>query len=209
MSAQTPTASNTEFPGQRLNNAPPNAGFHSAIEDSLQRAQNRLLASFDQAIGQLERSTDNSDGKSGATTLAILKEEKQRFEKQGLIPWSEPMWKAVGEYLSSVAAARATVHAAISEADMPTDLRDLVDRQVVARWNHRPGNRKLAFYSSGKFGDVARNNLWSFADGHLTLHWFNDFVTKCTVAPDGRSDTGTNQQNRQVSGTYLNDEQSR
>jgi hypothetical protein len=140
--------------------------------------------------------------------LAILKEEKQRFEKHGLIPWSEPMWKAVGEYLSSVAAARATVHAAISAADMPTDLRDLVDRQVVAHWKHRPGNKKLAFYSSGKFGDLARNNLWTFADGRLTLHWQNDFVSKCTIAPDGQSYTGTNQQNGPVSGTYLNDEQS-
>ena len=187
--------------------APQVAAIRSAFEDSVQRAHNRLLDSFDQAIGQLERSTDNSDVKSGSTTLAILKEEKQRFEKHGLIPWSEPMWKAVGEYLSSVAAARATVHAAISEADMPTDLRDLVDRQVVAHWKHRPGNRKLAFYLSGKFGDVARNNSWSFADGHLTLHWYDDFVTKCTIAPDGQSYTGTNQQNRPVSGTYLNDDQ--
>ena len=187
--------------------SPQIAPIRIAFEDSLQRARHRLLDSFDQVIGQFERSTDNSDGKSGATTLAILKEEKLRFEKHGLIPWSEPMWKAVGEYLSSVAAARATVHAAISAADMPTELRDLVDRQVVAHWKHRPGNRKLAFYSSGKFGDLARNNSWSFADGHLTLHWQNDFVTQCTIAPDGKSYTGTNQQNGQVSGTYLNDDQ--
>ena len=46
---------------------------------------------------------------------------------------------------------------AFPAADMPADLRDLVDKQVVAKWKHRPGNRDLTFYSSGKFTDGTRN----------------------------------------------------
>jgi hypothetical protein len=82
--------------------------------------------------------------------LAILKEEEQRFEKHGAIPWSEPMWKAVGDYLDSIAAARTAFHDAIPAADMPTDVRDLVDKQVVAHWKHYPTNKTLVFYSNAK-----------------------------------------------------------
>jgi len=37
----------------------------------------------------------------------------------------------------------------------------------------------------------------------LTFHWQNGFVTHCTLAIDGQTYSGTNQQNRPVSGTYL------
>jgi hypothetical protein len=186
------------------------AAARSAFEDAVQRARRRLLASFDAAIAEAAASANNADGRSGTTALAVLKEEKQRFETQGLVPWSKPMWKAVGEYLDAIGAARSNVHEALSAEQMPGDLRDLVDRQVVAKWRHRPGNRLLVFYAGGTFVDKARQDSqhsWSFTDGHFTYHWQDGFVTHCTLAADGKSYTGTNQQNRRVSGTYVNDNQ--
>jgi len=121
----------------------PVAAARSAFEDAVQMARKRLLASFDAAIAEATQSPDKADGTPGSTAVAMLTQEKQRFEKQGLVPWSRPMWKAVGEYLDAVNAARTTVHAALPAEAMPGDLRDKVDKQVVAKWRHRPGNRQL------------------------------------------------------------------
>ena len=182
------------------------ATIRSSFEGSMQSARNRLLASFDAAIKELDGAAINGNDKSAALAVVTLKEEKQRFERDGLIPWSRPMWKAAGEYLDSVGAAVATVHAAIA-GDMPADLRDMVDKRVVAKWRHQPGNRLLVFYAGGKFVTGGHQHSWSFADGHLTFHWQDGFVTNSTLATDGQSYTGRNQQNRRVSGAYVDDTQ--
>ena len=64
--------------------------------------------------------------------------------------------------------------------------------------------------AGGTFVDKSRQDSqhsWSFTDGHFTYHWQDGFVTHCTLAADGKGYTGTNQQNRRVSGTYANDSQ--
>jgi WD40 repeat protein len=175
------------------------APIATSYDQALEQARGRLLAGFDKAITDLEHSGEK------AAALETLRKEKQRFAEHGLVPWSEPMWAGVGEYLNALAEARNAAHAAAGQDAMPDSLRDRIDKQVLAHWKHQPGNRRLAFYSSGHFGDVNRDNSWTFENGRLILHWPNGFVSTCAIAADGLSYSGTNQQNRPVSGVYLAD----
>lgn len=185
------------------------ATIRSGYERSVQLAHNQLLDRFDKQIDLLERSTNKGGDFPAPTTAAELKKERESFEKENLVPWSKPMWKPVTDYFNLIAAARATAHTALGGGELPADMKDLLDKQVIARWRHQPHNRVITFYSSGRFGDPEGENTWSFLAGKLTLRWKDKrapggfFVDTCTLALDGQSYSGTNQNNVEVSGTYL------
>jgi len=180
------------------------AKVRSEFERAVQQARKELLGMFDSAIGQRERT-------SAKAQAAILKKEKGRFERDGLIPWSTAMNKGRTDYLLDVAAAQAKVHSAVSAADMPAELRELVDNRVVARWKQTPGDRLLTFYANGKLNDPMSDDSWSYNGGRLILRWSDKdapggyWVDTCRLDPDGRSYSGTNQKGGQVSGTYVDE----
>jgi hypothetical protein len=141
------------------------AQLRGDLEQSLKLARKKLLDSFDVAIEQQKRS--KADG--AVNVASILKEEKSRYEKHGLVPWSVAMNNPLSIYLREVADTRARVRAAISASDTPSELLDLIDKQIVARWKQDPGNKLLIFYASGKLDDPIGGDTWTFGAGRITL----------------------------------------
>jgi hypothetical protein len=181
------------------------AAVRTAYEGSVAKARERLLARLDDQIHRLEK-----DDK-GQAALARLKNGRERFDKHDLVPWSEETWADTGAYLAAVRDARARVLAAYGSAELPGDLRDLLDKRVVARWVHQPGG-KVTLYSSGAVNDPTGGNTWSFENGVLTFRWKGAkapggyWVDTCRLAADGLSYAGANQIKTKVSGTLVTDD---
>lgn len=85
------------------------------------------------------------------------------------------------------------------------------DVKVVALWKHQPGDNVNTFYSNGTINDPAGSHTWTLVDRKLVLRWKDvkspggyRFDT-CTVAPDGQTYSGTNQNEFRVSGVHVKD----
>jgi WD40 repeat protein len=171
-----------------------------AYERAVTKAREALLAGFDEEI--------KGPAKTASAT-GHLKDEKARFEKHGLVPWSEPMRSHAGAYLAAVADARTKVLAGVKGMELPADLRNLIDKQVFGRWKHQPGNGTITLYSSGRVNDPAGPHTWSFDNGVLTLRWKDPkapggfWVDRCNLAADGLSYSGANQNKTKISGTLV------
>jgi hypothetical protein len=171
-----------------------------AFERSLAKARAQLLGDFDATLAQLEKQV--AAGQKLSVSPELVKNEKASFEKDGFVPWSEPMRPFLANYLQSLLAARAQMQAAY----IPNQ-----DATVIARWKHEPGGAVNRFYSNGKINDPPGNNTWSFANGKLILRWQDRkakggfWVDTCNVSADGLSYSGTNQINIRISGILVND----
>jgi hypothetical protein len=115
---------------------------------ALEAARNALAVEFDRAIERLEK--DRASGNRLPASPAVVRAEKARFEKDGSVPWSEPMRPYLNRYLQALHASR----------DEPT---------VIAVWKHQPGNGAHRLYSNGKVNDSAGIPTWSFTYGRLVF----------------------------------------
>lgn len=184
------------------------AQLRADLEQSLQLARKKLLDSFDVAIDQQKR----SKAEGAVNVASILREEKSRYEKHGLVPWSVAMSNPLSTYLREMADTRARIRAAIPASDTPSELLDLIDKQIIARWKQDPGGKLLIFYASGKLDDPIGGDTWTFGAGRITLRRKNKeapggfWIEKCRIESNGRKYSGTNQKNEEVSGTYMDEE---
>src|SRR5262249_7753779 len=71
--------------------APPQSDVEKAgadMDHARDDAHKKLLVSFEAMLKRLARADQQPDE---SPTLAVVKAERERFEKRGLLPWSEPM----------------------------------------------------------------------------------------------------------------------
>jgi hypothetical protein len=191
---------------------PPGGDIASArrdYEQSLEKARELLLSNLDMLIESLGKKT-KADARA---TFERLRMERERFEKNGLVPWSEPTWDATGRYLDALVHAHERLRSRISAEQMPDDLRQAVSTQVIARWNHHPKHRPepaaVALFANGKLGTADGDNTWSFSKGKLTFRWKNAqapggyWIDSCALSSDGLHYSGENQNKTSIQGTLI------
>ncbi len=187
------------------------ARARAELERARSDARQKLLASFDATLKRLAKTDDAADQSS---LLAIVRAERTRFEKRGLLPWSEPMRASMLAYWHTVRAARDAIEQAYNvEIDLlakqdkndrvdqlRTELGEVLGDEVVARWNHQPpGNAAvISLLIDGKIKEDSTAS-WSFdEEGVLRLRWPNGdapggvWIDTCQVSPDGSSYAGEN-----------------
>ncbi|CAN0403690.1 unnamed protein product [Phaeothamnion confervicola] len=197
----------------------------AAYEKAREKHQAELLKQFDEAT---ERVTKQKLGaEERAKRIDALKAERGRFEKDGLIPWSESMRAHLAGYQKNLALAEAPLKKAFDrEIDralkarnteqvnrLRADLAAALDVKVVAAWSHgteQPGSgHEIKLYSNGRIGGPDGGATWAFQNGVLTLRWPNPtapggaWVDVCPVAADGRTYSGKNQKGVRIGGYYL------
>ena len=204
------TETNARLAGSALTAADA-AAIRDTYQRSVARAREVLLGKIDLTIGGLENNR-KSNPKKVEDSIARLKDRRARFEKSGMVPWTKETWSSSSGYLDLVAEARAELLASYAGEPVPDDVRDLIDKQVVARWKYQPGNRTITLYSSGKLNDPAGAHTWTFSKGRLSLSWKDNkapggyWVDRCDLAPDGLSYAGFNQTKVKISGTLIRDD---
>jgi hypothetical protein len=126
--------------------------------------------------------------------IDALKEEKQRFENRGLIPWSQRMRPHVAPYLTAVKAAQDNLHRAYDPligaqlrakneskvAELRADLKYRLDVKVMAKWKHFANGRlhhTVVLYSNGTFDNIDGKAAWSYSKGVLV------FASPARMAP--------------------------
>jgi hypothetical protein len=193
-------------------------------------ARTRLLEQFDEMADQLRK----LESPKRDAVLAELKELRDRFDKHNELPWSHWMVRQTIYYLRRLEDARAHALTRYGHAAMPDDLRELMDRRVIARWKQEPGSITVTLYSNGRINDPAGPHIWALATervdlsksaanpfaanlnqfwlGQLTLRWKDAkapggyWVDTCTVNFDGLSYEGKNQNGTRISGKLIRDE---
>ncbi|QJX00244.1 hypothetical protein [Frigoriglobus tundricola] len=197
----------------------------SAYEKAREKHQAELLKQFDEAAERITKQKVAAEER--AKRVDAVKAEKGRFEKEGLIPWSESMRPHLAGYQKNLAVAEAplkkafdrdidralkaknTAHVNRLRADLITAL----DVKVVATWSHGtevPGSgHEIQLYSNGKIGGPDSGATWTFQNGILTLRWPNAtapggaWVDSCSVSADGRTYSGKNQKGVRIGGYYV------
>lgn len=175
-------------------------------EKAASAARERLLRQFDDHIQKLEK----APGKG--TVVALLKDEKVRFDKHGSPSWMEVMRGDTGSYLLDLGKARSQVLDAYGSAGPPANVRERLDKQVIARWRHQPGDGVITLYSSGGVNEPRSVHNWHFGNGVLILRWKDPkapggyWVDTCALAADGQSYAGMNQNKTKVFGKLLREE---
>jgi hypothetical protein len=150
-------------------------------------ARDSLLENFDTALGRLSSRTQGLDVDERLKLIEVVSEEKERFETQGLIPWSLPMRSYLAAHQRRISVAetrlRRVYQLAIKRAlraddqdqvsQLQADLNAVLQPQVVAVWQHRFGRgpRRTLLYSNGRINAADSADTWSFRDGILTLVW--------------------------------------
>jgi tetratricopeptide (TPR) repeat protein len=184
-------------------------------------ARAKLLAAFDAELHKLAKQKDWADA---------LKEEKQRFESRGLIPWSAPMRPHVDLYINTLTAARdrlRRVYKSLIDAqvkaksmstasDLKEELKLRLDIKVMAKWNHFVNarlNHTVVLYSNGATDNVDGESSWSYSKGVLVLRWPNPrapggaWIDTVRISDDGTTYDGTNQQGKaKITGAYVKDD---
>lgn len=97
--------------------APQQAGLKRACEqyyDAMARARKGLLDDFEKAMSSNRKRIGKNDER--LAYLELLKTEKERFEKEGLVPWSSGMKAATSEYLVAIAKANTTAEGIFNKA---------------------------------------------------------------------------------------------
>ena len=213
---------------------PPPEAERAAIRDRYERAvadaHQRLLEEFDEVVDRVGK----FDSPLKAAEVARLKELRDRFDKHNELPWSSFMVRETTGYLHRLEEARAQATTKYGRGPVPDDLRELMDRRVIARWKHEPGGATITLYSNGRINDPRGLNLWTFGwapvdlsksasnpfranldtlyAGRLQLRWKNAkapggySVDTCAVDFDGLNYDGNNQNGAKVSGKLIRDE---
>lgn len=188
-------------------------------------AETKLMEKFDKSIEQVTNQKVPTEQK--VALLDVLKAEKKRFDENGLIPMSEPMWPFVQTYLERVQAAESQLRKSYSPdiekaikakkeevvKDLRVDLSNAIAPKVVAWWRHQPANGpegKIALYSNGKIGDPDGQATWTLKNnGTLALRWPNPkapggaWIDVCQLSRNGSTYSGANQSNVKISGLYV------
>lgn len=187
---------------------------------SLDDARAAMNANFDLAQKRLQ--TSNYDAETRSKFLEIVANEHKRFQESGKIPFSIVMQRARDEYLTTILAAQVRLDKAYKEVidlklrqgktDEARAVRESFEKtlniHVVARWKHRPG-RDCILYSTGRLNDPDARTTWTLSKNTLTLRWPTPsapggaWVDRCTIAPDGLTYNGRNQNGTTISGWYL------
>jgi hypothetical protein len=185
-------------------------------EKEVARARQHLLDQFDEVINGLEKNPGKLKKDFVEAALARLKEQKVRFDKNGLVPWSQEIVGSTPRYLSALSIARTKVLETYGNVEMPADLRELIDKpQVIACWKHQPGDVKITLYANGKINDPAGAATWTLEEGQdnfLILRWKDAKapggfqVANCCPSEDGQSFFGKKQNNAKITGTLVKDE---
>jgi hypothetical protein len=199
----------------------------SAWEKAREKHQAELLKRFDDAAERIIKQKLSAEER--AKRVEVVKAEKERFEKDGLIPWSESMRPHLAGYQKNLALAEAPLKTAFDRGidralkaknatevnRLRADLAAALDAKVVATWYHTPPPGfglppgELRLYSNGRIGSPDAKATWSFQNGTLTLRWPNAtapggaFLDVCPVAADGLSYAGQNQNGHRMSGSYV------
>jgi hypothetical protein len=196
------------------------------LGQSREEARNKLISDFDRTLKHLARADPSGGGEKAM--IEVVKAETGRFDKRGLLPWSEPMRPYMLAYLHAVRAARDAVGqlygAEIDElvrqkqgekADqLRAELHGLPGGEVVARWTHHwaDNSKVISLCANGKIAEPDGEESWTFQDGVLCLRWPNPdapdgiWIDTCTVSPDGKTYSGQNQLRAPISGVYSEEE---
>jgi hypothetical protein len=201
-----------------------------AYEKSCAEARTKLLADFDSVLERLPKIKGPSNAR--LKLIEAVKEEKNRFENQGLIPWSEPMRQHLAKYVTSITAAeerlrRAYNSVVISQpkgkkekmlADLQADVSNVIGVKVLARWRHFGNGNQIgvhSLFSNGRVNDPGGNSTWSFVNGVLIYRWpaagapGGVWVDTLNVSVHGTTYAGTNNaapgKRPNLTGTYVND----
>ena len=187
----------------------------SVFDKAREKDRDELLQRFDREVERI--TTQRLAAEERAKRINILNAEKERFEKHGLIPWSESMRPYLVAYQKNRARAEAPLEKAFDqEIDkalrakdteevnrLRADMSAVLGAKVLATWN-----QAIRLYSNGKIGSPDGNATWSFQNGTLTLRWPNAaapggaWLDVCPVAADGLSYSGKNQRGTRISGNY-------
>jgi hypothetical protein len=190
-----------------------------------EKHRTELLKHFDDELDRIPKQKLAAEER--AKRIDIVKAEKERFEKEGLIPWSESMRAHLAGYQKNLALAETSLRKAFDrEIDralkaknaeevnrLRADLAKALDANVVATWSHKPPPGlppgTLRLYSNGKIGSPDAKATWSFQGGTLTLRWPDPtapggaWLDVCPVSADGQSYAGKNQNGSRMGGSYV------
>ena len=183
-----------------------------SYESDAKLARTRLLGQLDQSI-QAAKSNAAARKSGAAQIVERLKAERLAFVKHGAIPWSEHMRSGTERYLQAMGDARALVISSFAPSPVPDDLRELIDNEVIAKWNHQvaeqPEPSTITLYSSGKVNSPAGDDTWSYINGRLTLRRKDPkapggfWVDTCFVSSNGRNYEGANQLKAKCTGKLV------
>jgi hypothetical protein len=199
----------------------------SAYDKARGKSQAELLNRFDEVAERIVKQKLAAEER--AKRVEMVKAEKERFEKKGLIPWCEAMRAHLAGYQKNLALAEAPLRKAFDgEIDralkannteevnrLRAELATAMEAKVVATWYHTPPPESklpaaaLRLYSNGKIGSSDAKATWSFQNGTLILRWPGPtapggaFLDVCPVAADGLSYAGKNQNGHRMGGTYV------
>jgi hypothetical protein len=220
-------------PSRAADNHPPDAKEAAAklYEKSCADARTKLLAAFDAELDKLAKQTGSAEKR--LKDIEALKEEKQRFENRGLIPWSQSMRRHVDPYLTALKAAQAKLHRAYDPligaqlrakndskaAELRADLKYRLDVKVMAKWNHFANGRlhhTVVLYSNMAFDNIDGKTTWSYGKGVLVFaapapngpggFW----IDTLNVSLDGTTYEGTNndrpERRPKLTGAYVKDD---
>jgi serine/threonine protein kinase len=201
-----------------------------AYEKACAEARTKFLAEFDSVLERLPKVKGTANAR--LKLIEAVKEEKNRFEDQGLIPWSEPMRSHLARYLTSTAAAEEKLRRAYNSvviaqpkgkkekmlSDLQADMANLIGVKVVARWRHFVNGNPMgvnSLLSNGRVNNPGGNSTWSFINGALVYRWPTAgapggvWIDTLNVSVDGTTYAGTNNaapaKRPNLTGTYVND----
>ena len=153
-------------------------------EKSRDKAKESLLVNFDKAIKQAGRMTPVTKARK---IREILEREKERFEDDGLIPWSQPMWTYMTLYLKQMQyadkALRRVYDSAIRDASqvgnsdmvkqLEAELDATLDYKPIAKWKHRDDNINH-YYIKGHILQPDSKATWTIGSGGVLIHRWSD-----------------------------------
>jgi tRNA A-37 threonylcarbamoyl transferase component Bud32 len=196
------------------------------LERSRQEARKKLISDFESTLQHLARADPSGGGEKAM--IEVVKAERERFDRRGLLPWSEPMRPYMLAYLHAVRATRETIgHVYSAEIDelvrqkqgekagqLRAELRGLPGGEVAARWTHHwaDNSKVITLCTNGKIDDPDGEESWTFENGVLRLRWPNPdapggtWIDTCTVSRDGKMYSGQNQLRAPISGVYSEEE---
>jgi hypothetical protein len=195
----------------------------SAYDKAREKHRGELLKRFDEVVERI--TTQKSGAEERAKRIDVVNAEKERFEKDGLIPWSESMRPHLVTYQKNLGLAEAPLRKAFDrEIDLAlkakdgeqvnklrTDLAIALDVKVVATWTHDAAGLKseTKLYSNGKLHSPNHKATWTFQNGVLALKWPNAAIPggvwtdTCTVSADGLTYSCKNQMGALLRGKYV------
>ncbi len=194
---------------------------------TMRDAEVGLLESVDKMIDRVSNQRLPTTQKSAL--LDVLRAERNRLERSGLIPTSERMLPAVIAYAQVISAAEATLRKTYNveiekairarndraQSELRTELARAISAKVVAKWRHQAANGPIGtvqLYSNGRINHPESQAIWRLdASGQIVLNWptinapGGAWIDTCKLSPDGKTYSGRNQNKVLISGWCLSE----